>query len=232
MDSNDLLRRALEKKSQEVLSSQEADGKNLGSSQTVSLAVQQNAPLVGAGNASLEATQALQYDNDKSFLATKREGLLFRSKVKTVDKNLKSAIEVANRQRELVQVAISLKQSEIEHEKLFEQNENDILQEELGRQELETKIIEERRKQTEIQKDIKELEREERKPSPKEMVERAQEEQLLKIDAKAEILKRTMVKKMEAKQEVRKAFPDMGEEEVEDFVHRQFVEGGLIPDVD
>ena len=232
MDSNDLLRKVLEKKSQEILSSQEANDKSLGSSQTVSLAVQQNAPLVGAGNASLEATQALQYDNEKSFLATKREGLLFRSKVKTVDKNLKRAIEVANHQRELVQVAISLKQSEIEHEKLFEQNENDSLQTELERQELETKIAEEKQKQVKIQKDIRELEWEKEKLSPKEMFERVQEEQLLKIYSKAEILKRTMIKKMEVKQEVRKAFPDMGEEEVEDFVHRQFVESGLIPDVD
>lgn len=159
---------------------------------------------------------------------------MFRSKVKTVNKNLKRAIEVANHQRELAQVAISLKQLEIEHKKLFEQdeNENDALQAELERQELETKIAEEKQKQVKIQKGIRELEWKEKKLSPKEMFERAQEEQLLKIDAKAEILKRTMIKKMEVKQEVKKAFPDMSEEDVEDFVHRQFVESGLIPDVD
>jgi len=191
---------------------------------------------------SLEAIQATQYDAEQSALDAMVGGRKFRSKVKTLNKNLTAATEVANNQAGLVRAVMNLEKAKIDAQKGYEEEEIDRLDEILRHEKLRTDLMDEKKKQAELTKQIRELttrpdnqiSREKRGHSEQDLAEQEKRRIMAELDRKVDILEYTVGIRVRLEKKVRQSYSDRTEEEiialVDILVDRLLVETNVMPE--
>lgn len=208
------------------------------SSSTELAARKTNQPAVRQQDFALQAREALQFNSEQSAIGAKVQGWGFRSKTKTMTRNLEAGTEVANKQREFIEASMELEKAKDSAANLFEQTERERLENDVKIEKLQTQKLKQKKKQAELSKSIHQAITNEEadggansQPTTiEDLVDEQVQSATAKLEAKAKVMEFYIGLRGRMGKKMREEYPDRTDEEIDDMLDRLLVESDFMPE--